>query len=703
MLMAHTPALFGASGFLAPAQANGNDSYTVSLLHMDAPDTFNGVFDPALSGFKDYAYGAPPSRRNAWTITTGSPYTVTSLPFNQAGVFAGAHAIACPDAPDLTPNGDYTIDFWFAYSSTAIGGADIIGKRLDAGSVGPFLFYQADTRIMFYASSGAGWDIASGVVAAGPGIAANTWYHFACVKQGNTYKFYVNGGLQGATVTSALMPVKNTAPLRIGGFASSLFSGYIDEFRFSNGIARWTANFTPPNQPYYARLDQGGNDDATKLLLHFDKDTFVIDSARGGKSTPHGVNNFAVQLGSPNNAALTQNVMAVGGGTQRVVIPASNDFNMMRGNFTLDFWYYRTGSANSHVIARRNSGSEFGSFFLTDTGDGIIHLYMTSTGTGWDLYSNSPMNSTPIPLNTWTHLALQRIGNTLWFFVNGTVTYGNGAFTATLWNNSNVLSIGGMSDGSSNSAYFDEVRYSDVARYAGNFTRPTQPYGPTPVVDLTTLLLLHMDGPNGLAKFPDASAYGRTPVFIGSTTKVSTAQSKFGGASAGYDGNSASYISFPSSAELNFGSGDFTLECWVRFNSVASYCGLLGKWVTADGRRSWSLRWQPPNLQLSLSPGGATQVSCALPWSPTTGVWYHVAAVRTGGFVYLFINGTLLGSPIADTTNLIATSEVVSIGGDTSGSAGVISGPMNGYIDEARISNVARWTANFTPPTVPYS
>src|SRR4029077_11528460 len=257
-----------ASAFLFPAQANGNDSYVVSLLHFDAPD---GMLSVAGYIPKDYAYGAP-SRREAWTTAAGAMQALPSYPFQQVGYFAANTALQCPDAPDLIPSvsGDFTIDFWFAYGNvTSVG--DIVGKRTGSPGFGPWLFLQNNTQIGFYASSdGATWDIANGVVAAGPGIANQTWYHFAAVKQGNTWKFYVNGGLQAATVTTSAQMVKNGAPLRVGGFSGAFYNGYIDELRISNGIARWTANFTPPNQPYHARLDLGGNDDATKLLLHFD-------------------------------------------------------------------------------------------------------------------------------------------------------------------------------------------------------------------------------------------------------------------------------------------------------------------------------------------------------------------------------------------------------------------------------------------------
>ena len=192
MLMAHTPALFGASAFLFPAQANGNDSYVVSLLHFDAPD---GMI--TIPGYtpKDYAYGAP-SRRDAWSTVAGGMQGLPSYPFQQVGFFAANTIIQCPDAPDLTSSGDYTIDFWFAYSSTSVVG-DILGKRRQSRFC-PWLFLQNSTQMLFYSSSnGASWDIADGVVAAGPGIANQTWYHFADREAGQHLEVLRQRGIAG--------------------------------------------------------------------------------------------------------------------------------------------------------------------------------------------------------------------------------------------------------------------------------------------------------------------------------------------------------------------------------------------------------------------------------------------------------------------------------------------------------------------------
>ena len=86
-------------------------------------------------------------------------------------------------------------------------------------------------------------------------IDLNTWYHIAVVRENGTAKLYINGVHEG-TANSFSTP-SNSLNVVIGSMYSAEgdnhnwgLNGYIDEIRISKGIARWTSNFTPPDQPY---------------------------------------------------------------------------------------------------------------------------------------------------------------------------------------------------------------------------------------------------------------------------------------------------------------------------------------------------------------------------------------------------------------------------------------------------------------------
>ncbi len=95
------------------------------------------------------------------------------------------------------------------------------------------------------------------IVGGNGGLTANEWQHMAVVREGtgtDQTHIYVNG-IKKATGTNAY-DISNPHPLEVGGtgaMANRDFTGYIDEVRISKGVARWSANFTPPIRPYYAR------------------------------------------------------------------------------------------------------------------------------------------------------------------------------------------------------------------------------------------------------------------------------------------------------------------------------------------------------------------------------------------------------------------------------------------------------------------
>ena len=81
----------------------------------------------------------------------------------------------------------------------------------------------------------------------------------------------------------------------------------------------------------------------------------------------------------------------------------------------------------------------------------------------------------------------------------------------------------------------------------------------------------------------------------------------------------------------------------------------------------------------------------------STGQWYHIAVCRASGSTRMFVNGTQVGSTYVDTTTYLQTP--VFIGSSYLGTTEL----LNGYIDDMRVTKgLARYTANFTPPTTAF-
>jgi len=214
-----------------------------------------------------------------------------------------------------------------------------------------------------------------------------------------------------------------------------------------------------------------------------------------------------------------------------------------------------------------------------------------------------------------------------------------------------------------------------------------------------TKFLLHGDGVSGSIDFKDET--GKIVTAYGNA-RIDSSQSKFGGACAYFDGL-GDYLILPDSDDWCFGSGDFTIDCWVRFASVsAADYFLVSQYGTATYRNFGIELYLGGNtVNFIYSVDGNTAKIANFPWvGAAANTWYHLAFVRSGNSLKFYLNGTQTGS-IADVSgvNLFNPGSPLSIGCNPDG----LGNYFNGWIDEIRISKgIARWTTNFIPPVSPY-
>lgn len=216
-------------------------------------------------------------------------------------------------------------------------------------------------------------------------------------------------------------------------------------------------------------------------------------------------------------------------------------------------------------------------------------------------------------------------------------------------------------------------------------------------IDSFVKWMLHCDGADASNTFTDSSLSPKTQTARGSA-QIDTAQSKFGGASGIFNG-STDWVDTPNSADFDFGSGDFTMDLQVRFNSVGE-CGLLSNGVTGSG--GFSFNYDGTNLLLRLP---STDLFSRA-WSPSANQWYHVEIDRNGNNWYFFVDGTQVGTTLSSATSIPNSTQVMRAGTGNRNSAGSWSTQIffNGWLDEIRVSKgIARHTANFTAPTSAYT
>ncbi len=206
--------------------------------------------------------------------------------------------------------------------------------------------------------------------------------------------------------------------------------------------------------------------------------------------------------------------------------------------------------------------------------------------------------------------------------------------------------------------------------------------------DANTKVLLHLDGADGATTITDSCA-GATPhtFTAAGNVQLDTAEKVFGTASSLHDGT-GDWWSALASADWTFGGGDFTVDCW--FNRA----GGDGNQRFCVGTIDWGMGLYSDNAAIAYVNGGANLIQ------GTTLIqaagWHHMAFVRAGNIIRLFIDGIQEGGNVAYSGSML-TDRALRIGDDSFGSA-----PWNGHLDEVRISKVARWTSNFTPPTEAY-
>jgi Concanavalin A-like lectin/glucanases superfamily len=208
-------------------------------------------------------------------------------------------------------------------------------------------------------------------------------------------------------------------------------------------------------------------------------------------------------------------------------------------------------------------------------------------------------------------------------------------------------------------------------------------------------LLLHADGTNGSTVFTDSSTNPHNVANMGGA-QVSTAVSKFGGGALALDGTSK-YLSFPSSTDFDFGTGDFTMELWAYPTSVTGVQMLIGRQEPGSGM-ALQLICVNGLFYFTVRSLGGGALAYASGGAPILNTWSHIAAVRSGTNLYLFQDGALVGTGSASVNLTCQRPLTIGALDDTS-----ITAYYPGYLDEVRITKgVARYTGAFIAPTAPF-
>jgi len=215
------------------------DEYTKLLIHSDTTDGDTTFIDSSISEHIITANG------NTKHSTIQAKFGGTSVYFD-----GNVDYLSIPDNSNFNfGNTDFTIDCW-CYIPVVADDSGVIVARNSGSDPYPgwYLTIRINGSVAFNTNNNVQYALTPANV-----IMDSTWTHIACVYYSGTLYIYVQGILEASEVCNSIQSYSTS--LLIGrlnvGYSGLFISGYIDEFRISKGIARWTSNFTPPNQMYY--------------------------------------------------------------------------------------------------------------------------------------------------------------------------------------------------------------------------------------------------------------------------------------------------------------------------------------------------------------------------------------------------------------------------------------------------------------------
>lgn len=443
------------------------------------------------------------------------------------------------------------------------------------------------------------------------------------------------------------------------------------------------------------------------MLLHGDgtngaqNNTFLDSSSNNFTITRNG--NTTQGSFSPYGSNWSANLPAtVLSGLQFDRLGTTSSFNFMHNAsalWTLELWVNLSAlPASSFPIFSNNDISSSGiGATVSINSSGQVVLFVTNGTPGSPVCSNT-FTTTAISTNSWTHIALvynQSLssGNAL-LFING-VASGSANKTGNSPSASNAslaAELFSYATGGSSYAfngYASNLRITNSAVYSTAFTPST-----TPLTAIANTKLLTFQSNRFVDNSTNAYVIApRTSQSIqrfnpfGASTAYST--SVIGG--SGYFDGSGDYLSVADNSALQFGTGDFTFECWIYPNGTA------GQEFIADFGASSASGWglydegSGGNMQFRIGDVDRIAVNPLVAKS-----WSHVAVVRSGTTATLYVNGTSVGSYGSAGTNLTYS------GTKYIGSQNGSSSYLDGYMSNVRaVKGTAVYTSNFTPPTAP--
>lgn len=192
------------------------------------------------------------------------------------------------------------------------------------------------------------------------------------------------------------------------------------------------------------------------------------------------------------------------------------------------------------------------------------------------------------------------------------------------------------------------------------------------------------------------------------TAQLDTAEKKFGSASALF-GAQAAYLSIPNDNDFNFGSGNFTVDFWIKTATTSAPADIFDVFnidqSATHSAANYSLEIYidgSKHINANFS-NGTNEYVASSTTDVCTNAWVHIAVTRETNTLKIWVGGTVGGTTGTISGSQVFDSDFTVEIADRFGAGG---GDLTflGWMDEIRVSKgTARWTTNFTPEAAEYT
>jgi len=240
---------FGVSGFMTDLRiVKGTAVYTTTFTPPTVPLT--AITNTSL--LENYTNaGIPDLAMQNNLQTVGSAQVSTSVKKYGTGSLyfptSGTNYLSCQTNPSVPlGSGNFTVEGWFYFTAVGTNNYEMISKETAGAANDGFrvVLNSSQKIVVNMSSNGTAYSL---TITGATTISSSTWYHVAVVRNGSTVTCYLNGVSDGSGTFSGSLYETNTfwALATRGGYGTTM-QGYIDDFRVTAGLARYTTTFTPP-------------------------------------------------------------------------------------------------------------------------------------------------------------------------------------------------------------------------------------------------------------------------------------------------------------------------------------------------------------------------------------------------------------------------------------------------------------------------